>query len=61
MLNKSVKKGHLILYAGTANGEIKVYEIDLYGSLNATKLLTKITNVFEMIPLSLYTENCFYL
>jgi hypothetical protein len=49
ILNRSVKRGHFILYAGTANREIKVYEIDLYGSLNSTKLLTKIANINSMI------------
>lgn len=61
ILNKSVKRGHFILYAGTAAREIKVYEIDLYGSHNATKLLTKIANVNSMVETTLYTNNSFYL
>jgi hypothetical protein len=56
-----VKRGHFILYAGTANREIKVYEIDLYGNHNATKLLTKIANIHSMLETSLYTSNSFYL
>jgi hypothetical protein len=49
VLNRSVKRGHFILYAGTEAREIRVYEIDLYGTNNSTKLLTKIANVHAMI------------
>ena len=61
VLNKSVKRGHFILYAATAGREIKVYEVDLYGTNNPTKLITKIANVHAMAEASLYTPQGFYL
>lgn len=61
VLNRAAKRGTVLLYAGTAVGEVRVYEVDFYGSHNATRLLTKIAGTRALLPAALYTPNAFYL
>lgn len=45
----------------TANREVRVYEVDLFATNNATKLLTKVANAHAMLDAALYTSQAFYL
>ena len=60
-MNKSVRRGQVIIYAETANHEVKVYELDFYEGHNPTRLLGKISNTGGIAPASLYPSDAFVL
>ena len=55
VLNRSVKRGQVIIYAQTATKEDRVYELDFYGGHNSTRLMTKVPNAGGISPSFLYT------
>lgn len=57
VLNRSVKRGQVIIYAQTAVNEVRVYELDFYGGHNSTRLMTKIPSVGGIVPAFLYTTD----
>lgn len=61
VLNRSVKRGQTIVYAETADHEVRVYELDFYGGHNATRLMTKVSNVGGIAPAFLYNPDVFSL
>ena len=61
VLNRSVKRGQVIIYAETADHEVRVYELDFYGGHNATRLMTKVSNVGGIAPAFLYTPDALIL
>lgn len=54
VLNRSVKRGQVVVYARTLAGEVKVYELDFYGSHSATRLVTKVAHVGGLVGAALY-------
>ena len=61
VLNRSVRRGQTIIYAETADHEVRVYELDFYGGHNATKFMTKVSNVGGIAPAFLYNSDAFIL
>ena len=61
VLNRSVKRGQVIIYAKTTSNEVRVYELDFYGGHNSTRLMTKVSNVGGIVPAALYTPETFAL
>jgi hypothetical protein len=61
VLNRSVKRGQVVVYAKISSKEVRVYEVDFYGGHNATRLMTKVNNIGGMTPAKLYTYDSFYL
>lgn len=57
VLNKSVKRGQVIIYSQTESKEVRVYELDFYGGLNSTRLMTKIPKAGGISPAFLYTTD----
>ena len=45
----------MIIYAESADHEVKVYELDFYGGHNAVRLLGKISASGGIAPASLFT------
>ena len=61
VLNRSVRRGQVVIYAETADHEVRVYELDFYGGHNATRLMTKVSNVGGIAPACLYLSDAFCL
>lgn len=57
VLNRSVKRGQVIIYAQTTNYEVRVYELDFYGGINSTRLMTKVPSVGGIAPAYLYNTD----
>ena len=61
VLNRSVRRGQVIIYAETLDHEVRVYELDFYGGHNAARLMTKVSNVGGIAPATLFSSDAFVL